>query len=147
VQYFKIVPTEYEQNIKQSTTIHSVITTQNAGGHFVDTENQTWPLNLDITLPFNSDGSFSQATTVDQYYERDRESRHHGQATSFSLLQDHVMNTDTLNFDSSGNFIGNTNQSGAQNYFSSNSTGYCYSRDITANTGVLTSITDGQGCN
>jgi hypothetical protein len=35
----------------------------------------------------------------------------------------------------------------AQNYFSANSTGHCYSRIITANTGVLTSVTDGQGCN
>lgn len=146
-QYFKIFPTEYEQNIKQSTTIYSSITTQNAGGHFVDTDNQTWPLNLDITLPFNSDGSFSQATTVDQYYERDHQARHNGQATSFSLVKNHVTNTDTLNFDSSGNFIGNTNQTGSQSYFSSDSTGYCYSRDITANTGVLNSATDGQGCN
>ena len=146
-QYFKIFSNEYQQNIKQSTKIYSSVTTQNASGQFVDTVNQTWPMNMDITLPFNPDGSFSQITTVDQYYEKDQSGRHNGKATKSSVVQNRVTPTDTLNFDSSGNFIGNSNQSSAQTYFGSDSTGYCYSRSITASAGVLTSITDGQGCN
>lgn len=145
-QYFKIFPTEYEQNINQSTTINSSVSTQNAGGDFVDIVYQTWPLTMDITLPFNADGSFSQITTSDQYYEKDQQSRHNGQTTASSVVKNQVMPTDTLNFDSGGNFIGNSNQSSLQNYVAEDSTGYCYSRSITANTGVLTSIIDGQLC-
>jgi hypothetical protein len=147
LQYFKIFPAQYDQNINQSTIIYSAVTTQNAGGNFVDTVNQTWPAKLNITLLFNPDGSGTQATTINQYYERDQETRHSGQATFFSLIQNRVTPTDTLDFNSSGQVTGNTNQTSAQSYFTSDSTGYCYSRSITANTGVLTSITDGQGCN
>jgi Peptide N-acetyl-beta-D-glucosaminyl asparaginase amidase A len=146
-QYFKITSSVYEQNITQGTTIHSIVTTHNASGNFVDIVNQTWPLKLNITLLFNPDGSGSQATTIDQYYERDQEARHNGQATFFSLIRNRVTPTDTLDFAPGFVITGNTNQSSAQKYFSSNSTGYCYSRIITANTGVLTSITNGEGCN
>jgi hypothetical protein len=147
LQYFKIQSAIYEQNINQTTTIHSVVTTHNAGGNFTDIVHDSWPLKLNITLLFNPDGSGTQATTIDQYYERDEETRHNGQATFFSLVQNRVTPTDTLDFDASFNITGNQNQKSAQNYFSSNSTGYCYSRSITANTGVLTSVTNGQGCN
>jgi hypothetical protein len=147
LQSFKVFPLLYEQDINQNTTIHSVVTTHNAGGTFTNTVDHFWPLKLNITLLFNSDGSGTQATTIDQYYERDQEARHNGQATSFSLIRNRVTPTDTLDFDPSFNITGNQNQSSAQNYFSANSTGYCYSRIITANAGVLTSITDGQGCN
>jgi hypothetical protein len=147
VQHFKILSTEYQQDIKQSTTIKSVVATKNSSGNTVDTVNQTWPMNMDITLPFYPDGSFSQATVIDQYYEKDEQVRQNGQATFFSVVQNRVTPTDTLNFDSGGNFTGNTNQTSMQNYFASDSTGYCYSRIITADTGLLTSVTDGTGCN
>jgi hypothetical protein len=104
-------------------------------------------MNMDINLPFYPDGSFSQATVIDQYYENDEQVRQNGQATYFSVVQNRVTPTDTLNFDSGGNFTGNTNQTSMQNYFASDSTGYCYSRIITAATGLLTSVTDGTGCN
>jgi hypothetical protein len=147
LQSFKVFPLLYEQNINQNTTIHSVVTTHKAGGTFTNAVNHNWPLKLNITLLFNPDGSGTQATTIDQYYERDQEARHNGQATSFSLIRNRVTPTDTLDFAPGFVVTGNQNQSSAQNYFSSNSTGYCYSRIITADTGVLTSITNGQGCN
>jgi Peptide N-acetyl-beta-D-glucosaminyl asparaginase amidase A len=147
LQKFTITGSTYVQDINQGTTIRSVITTQNAGGKFTDTTQNNWPMLMNITLLFNSDGSGSQATTVNQYYERDQQARHNGQTTYFSVTQNRVTPTDTLDFDSSGNVTGNTNQTSAQNYFTSDSTGYCYSRSITADTGVLTSITDGVGCN
>jgi Peptide N-acetyl-beta-D-glucosaminyl asparaginase amidase A len=146
-QYFKITSSFYEQNINQGTTIHSVVTTHNAGGIFTDVDTQTWPLKLNITLLFNPDGSGSQATTINQYYERDREARHNGQATSFSIARNRVTPTDTLDFAPGFVITGNTNQTSAQTYFTSNSTGYCYSRSITASAGLLTSVTNGQGCN
>jgi Peptide N-acetyl-beta-D-glucosaminyl asparaginase amidase A len=145
-QYFKITPSFYEQNINQGTTIRSVVTTLNAGGNFVDTVTQTWPLKLNITLLFNPDGSGSQATTINQYYERDQKARRNGMVTFSSVVRNRVTPTDTLDFAPGFVVTGNTNQSSAQNYFSANSNGYCYSRDITASDGVLTAVTNGVGC-
>jgi len=147
VQSFKVFSTEYEQNINQNTTIRSVVTTHNPSGRTINTVNHNWPLKLNITVLVLPDGSETQTTTVNQYNEADQLAKHNGQPTTFSLLEDRVTTTDTLNFDSSGNFTGNSNQSSAQNYFSSNSTGYCYSRDLTAAANLLTGITDGTGCN
>lgn len=147
LQSFKILSNVYEQDINQGTTITSIVTTKDASGNNVDTVNQTWPLKLNITLPFNPDGTFSQATTIDQYYEKKEQVKHNGQTTWTSLVQNRVTPTDTLNFDSSGNLISNTNQTSMQNYFATDSSGYCYSRILTADTGLLTSITDNQGCN
>jgi hypothetical protein len=145
-QYFKITASFYEQNINQGTTIHSVITTHSNGGLFTDTIDQTWPLKMNITLGFNPDGSGYQTTIANQYYERDEKGTHNGQPTSSSVVRDRVTPADTLDFAPGFVVTGNSNQSSAQSYFSSNSSGYCYSRDITASGGLLTSIVNGQGC-
>ncbi|HLX85942.1 MAG TPA: peptide-N4-asparagine amidase [Terriglobales bacterium] len=146
-QYFKILPASYEQNVDQGTTIHSVVTTHNAGGTFTDTTSDTWPFKIKITLAFNADGSGTQTTTSNQYFERSGQSQHKGQTTSFNLLKNRVIATDGLDFDPSFNITGNQNQASSQDFFRSNSTGYCYSRNITASAGLLTTIADGEGCN
>ena len=139
--------TEYEQNINQTSTLHSVVTTQNSNGKTVYTVNHDWPLLLNITVLVQANGDETQTTTSNQYFEEDEAAKRNGQAINFALVQNRVTTTDTLNFDSSGNFTGNSGQASAQDYFGSNSTGYCYSLDITAAANVLTSITNGKGCN
>ena len=108
--------------------------------------NHDWPLVLDILELVAPDGSLTVTTTSNQYFEADDEARLNGIPTTFGEAQNRVISTDTLNFDSSGNFTGNTNMSSSQNYFASDSAGYCYSRDLTAASNVLTSITNGVGC-
>lgn len=147
LQYFKLTDTEYEQNINQTSTLHSVVTTQNSNGKTVYTVNHDWPLLLNITVLVQPNGDETQTTTSNQYFEEDEAAKRNGQAINFALVQNRVTTTDTLNFDSSGNFTGNSGQASAQDYFGSNSTGYCYSLDITAAANVLTSITNGKGCN
>ncbi len=146
LQNFDITNVEYEQNIKQTSTLHSVVTTNNASGNTVYTVNHDWPLLLNITVLVAPDGSETQTTTSNQYFEEDEAAKQNGQAINFALVQNRVTTTDTLNFNSSGVFIGNSGQASAQTYFGSNSTGYCYSRGITAANNVLTTITNGQGC-
>jgi len=146
LQNFKITSTEYEQNINQNTTVYSNVTTNSPKNNYVTVINRNWPLLLNITLLVAPDGSLTQTTTSNQYLETDATSRHNGAVTTSTLVQNRVTTTDTLNFNSSGNFTGNSNQSSAQNFFETNSTGYCYSRDITAAANVLASISDGQGC-
>ena len=147
LQYFKLTNIEYEQNINQTSTLHSVVTTTDSSGKTVYTVNHDWPLLLNFTILVAPDGTETVTTTSNQYFEEDEAARQNGQAINFSLVQNRVTTSDTLDFNASGGFTGNTNQASAQNYFGSNSTGYCYSRDITAAANVLTTITDGKGCN
>jgi hypothetical protein len=146
VQNFTLTDVEYQQDINQNTTVHSVVTTTNSNGKTVYTVNHNWPLLLDITVLVAQDGSETQTTSSNQYFEGDEAATRNGQALNFSLVQNRVTTTDTLNFDSSGGFTGNSGQASAQSYFVSNSTGYCYSRDLTAANNVLTTITNGEGC-
>jgi hypothetical protein len=147
-QYFKLTDTEYEQNIKQGSTLHSVVTSQNSNGNTtVTTVNHDWPLLLNITVLVAPDGSETQTTTSNQYFEEDEAATLNKIASNFSLLKNRVTTTDTLNFNSSGVFTGNSNMSSAQNFFDSNSTGFCYSGDLTAAANILTAVTYGTGCN
>jgi hypothetical protein len=147
VQNWKLSSTEYKQNITQGTTIHSVVTTQDSTGKTVYKVNHTWPLTFDVLAQVNPDGSQYQITSTNQYFEADEAATKNGDPINFQLAKNRVTTTDTLNFDSSGNFTGNTNQASTQDYFGSNSTGYCYSVDLTAAANALTSVTEGQGCN
>jgi hypothetical protein len=147
LQKFSITATTYVQDITQVTTIDSTFTVVNSAGTYVDKVSTGWPLTVDIGLLFNPDGTIDQTTAINQNFDRNQKATLNGQVTSFSFLHDGVTPTDTLVFDSSFNLIGHQDQSSAQKYYEYNLTGYCYSRSITAANNVLTSISDGVGCN
>ena len=147
LQKFSITATTYVQDITQVTTIDSTFTVVNSAGTYVDKVSTGWPLTVDIGLLFNPDGTIDQTTAINQNFDRNQKATLNGQVTSFSFLHDGVTPTDTLVFDSNFNLIGHQDQSSAQKYYEYNLTGYCYSRSITAANNVLTSITDGVGCN
>ena len=94
-----------------------------------------WPLNVDIVQP-DASGAFT--TTIRQAYNRADSSSHEGDDEPSSVVSNSGEWAD--------DFPANTIQSGSQSYFSATSDGPCYSRSITATHGVLTSITDGRGC-
>jgi hypothetical protein len=150
LQSFKVPEdgASYVQNIKQDTTIKSIVTTQNAGGTFRDTVNYNWPLTVDITAIYNSNGTAVQTTAINQYFERDQEDTRNGQPTFFSLVENRVTPTDTLDLLVSPccTITGNENQSSAQDFYASDSSGYCYSQNLTAANNVLTGITNGTRC-
>ncbi len=90
LQNFKLTNVEYEQNIKQTSTLHSVVTTKDASGSTVYTVNHDWPLLLNITVLVASDGSETQTTTSNQYFEEDEAAKQNGQAINFSLVKNRV---------------------------------------------------------
>jgi hypothetical protein len=147
LQKFTINGPVYVQDITQTTTIDSTFTVVDSAGTYVEKASTGWPLTVDISLLFNPDGSVDQTTAINQNFDQNLEETLNGQVTSFSVLHDGVTPTDTLELNSSFNITGNENQSSAQNYYEYNLTGYCYSRSITAANNVLTSITNGVGCN
>jgi hypothetical protein len=145
-QVFKITSTIYQQNITQQTAIHATTSVRDPQNVTVRQENDSWPLTVNYLQVVASDGSAKVTTTIDQKYANDVSTRVNGQQVSFSLVSNEVTPTDTLDFDSSGNLIGNENQTSAQTYFGADSTGYCYSRSIQASQGYLVGIVNGVGC-
>ena len=148
IQSFNITNTAFAQNITQRTNISSETKTQGGGNNpRAFQQSFDWPLDLDFSFIVNSDGSGgSQTTTIKQQYLSE-ESGHAGPgADSFRSISNTVTPSDTLLFDANFNITGSTGQQSAQTYFSHDSTGGCFSRTITAATGVLTSIADGTGC-
>ena len=147
IQNFNITNTVFVQNITQRTKISSETKTQGGGDNpRAFQQNFDWPLNLDFSFDVNPDGSAAQTTTINQQF-LSSESGHGGPgADTFRSISNTVTPSDTLLFDSSGRVTGTTGQQSAQTYFSHDFTGGCFSRTITAATGVLTSIADGKGC-
>jgi len=132
------------QDINQKTTISSLTSRRGEGPDeniFVQAE---YPLLLNFSFTSNPDGSFAQATSINEQLTR-REVQsvgHH--PVSFTLLQRSNTPSDTLLFTSNG--TANQNQSSSQTYFYTDSTGACFSRTISAAAGLLTSVSDGAGC-
>lgn len=144
-QNFTVTNSDFIQDVTQDTTISSV--TKTAGdGESVTVDNFDWPLQLDFAFVVNPDGSGSQATTIQQAYNNKTVVTNSGGPASFSSVSNSVSPSDTLLFDSSFNITGFQNQANTQKYVSRDSSGACFSRTITAASGVLTGITDGVGC-
>jgi hypothetical protein len=146
-QNFTITNSEFLQDISQQTNISSVTTSLGGQGLGIAITAQTlnWPLQLDFSEVLNADGSISQTTTIQQSYQAGQLGPG-GDAPLFSFVSNSVSPSDTLLFNSSGQFTGNQNQSNKQEYFSTDSSGDCFSRTITAANGLLTKVINGVGC-
>jgi hypothetical protein len=148
-QDFNISGLVFIQNITQKTSISSLtnIRGRNQNGK---TSFQTfeWPLTVDINFTVNADGSGGlQTTTIKQTFNNNQLIQGGDGPDFFSTVSNTVAPTDTLLFDANFNITGGQGQASSQNYFSTDSTGACFSRSIAAAGGILTSITDGEGCN
>jgi hypothetical protein len=146
VQRFDIAATKYVQNITQSTTIDSETSTNGRDAESELERHLEWPLTLDFSLMTNADNSSSQTTVIRQEYSGSERTSAQGARPYVTVFSNVVAPSDTLAFNAAGGFIGAQGQTSLQRYFTADSLGACYSRKITAANGVLTSVTDGQGC-
>jgi hypothetical protein len=151
-QSFNITNTAFVQNITQRTNISSETVTRRHGDGDDDASVSSslqrfeWPLDLNFSFIINPDGTGAQTTTIKQQFLSKRTSRGDDGEDAFSIVSNTVTPSDTLLFDASFNITGSTGQQNTQAFFSDDSVGGCFSRTITAATGLLTSITDGKGC-
>lgn len=147
-QTFNVTNSAFIQNIVQRTNISSqTIRRHGDGDDEVSSQTFHWPLNLDFSFVVNPDGSGgSQTTKINQQFVSLQTGRGQDGQDSFSLVSNTVTPSDTLLFDSNFNITGSTGQQSTQKFFSHDSALGCFSRTITAASGVLTSITDGKGC-
>jgi hypothetical protein len=148
-QNFNITNTAFVQNITQQTTISSKTTTRGDGDDDarVSLQRFEWPLDLGFSFTINPDGTGAQTTSIQQQFLSVSAGRGDDGENKFSVVSNTVTPSDTLLFDASFNITGSTGQQSTQKFFSNDSVNGCFSRTITAAAGLLTSITDGQGCN
>jgi hypothetical protein len=134
------------QNVKQLTTVESQTTMRDGWQRQTLVQHFAYPLTIDFAFVQNADGSYSQITTSDQKDEVSKSLSTDGFDTSFSQLSNEVHTTDTRNYDSGLNFLGNTASKSSQTYVLKDGRGACYSRRITSAAQVLVSVDDGDGC-
>ncbi len=144
-QQFAISSSSYEQKIAQQTTISSSTTTRRGGAVSLVSREATYPLAVDILLPFHADGSFDQTTTIHQAYVSSTLASGAGRPGTSTVI-DSIAATDTLHFDAKGNFVSHDGQQDGQSYFSRGTGRACYSQTLAAANDQLTSIADGRGC-
>jgi hypothetical protein len=143
-QSFNIDANQYVQDISQATIIHSTTTTTQNGSTVTNSQNYNWPLGLDIReVADSSTLGFDLKTNVNQTYELSTSVSESGRQTFTGSLSNAGQHVDTLEFDSGGNFLGNSGQSSAQQYNSFDSTGNSYDCSLTAVANALTAFSAG----
>lgn len=145
-QTFDITSSEFVQNITQDTTVNSKTTTRDGFLELEVERHFAYPLTVDISEPFNPDGSLSIITSIDQTFESDETEKLDGFPIFVSHVSNTVAPTDTLLLNSSFQLIGNQDQKSSQRYTSFDTIHGCFSRTLTAAANVLTDVQNGQGC-
>ncbi|HEV7514695.1 MAG TPA: peptide-N(4)-(N-acetyl-beta-glucosaminyl)asparagine amidase, partial [Thermoanaerobaculia bacterium] len=144
-QEFTVAATRYVQNITQGTKIDSGTETRQGSAVALAGKHLSYPLTLNIDIVANADGSNAQTTTYDQKY--DSQEARIGKGVPFlSTVSNHAASADTLLFAPSGALTGFQDRKSSQDYFSLATDSGCYSRSITAQDGLLATVTDGKGC-
>jgi hypothetical protein len=140
-QSFIINNNEYVQNITQTSNASSTTTVATKGQpNVVTTKSFQFPLTIDFSQAVTSTGGVNQTTKIWQTYDLQQTTKQNGVLTYTSLLTNAANHQDTLEFDSSFNLIGNTDQSANQVFNNTDSAGtnqYC---NIAAAANVLTSF-------
>ncbi|HTC49183.1 MAG TPA: peptide-N4-asparagine amidase [Candidatus Aquilonibacter sp.] len=143
-QYFNITGTLYTQNISQGTTLNAYTTvTQPGMSNIVYQQNYSFPLTVDISQVTLKTGNINVTTKANQTYNLTDTNTQSGRVLYTSTLDNAAQHIDTLQYDSSGNFIGNTAQSSAQQYNYFDSTNAAYNCAISAAANVLTAFSPG----
>lgn len=133
------------QNAVQTSAVDSKTTTQEGILRQIVSRHVSYPLTVDFSFIVNADGSLSEVTSVNQQNQQTDTTTLNGFPLFESSAQEQVLSTDTLSFNASEAFTGAAGNSSAS-YQSNDSLGNCFSRSLTADNLVLTSVTNGKGC-
>jgi hypothetical protein len=140
-QDFDVSPTVDGQNARQTTSVDSLVTTRNASGTNTSEQHFSYPLAIDYRLTFNADGSSTQVTSVDQ-----QDHLRTSAGSRESAVDEEARSTDTLLLSPSFSITGNSGAVATHSYRSSDSSGGCYSRTLTAQMQKLTAVQGGGDC-
>jgi hypothetical protein len=133
------------QNAVQTSTVDSQTTTQQGVLRQKVSKHVSYPLTVDFSFLPNSGGTFTQTTSVNQQNQQSDTRALDGFPLFESNTQEQVQSTDTLSInadDEATAAVGNSSAS----FQSNDSLGNCFSRSLTAENQVLTSVTDDKDC-
>jgi hypothetical protein len=137
-QNFIINATTYIQDITQTTGVESRTITHDRGIYFASIEAFQYPLTLNITETFNSDGTIGLQTTSEQKFKHDLLDPFFASAAENS-----VTSTDSLQVDSSFHILGHSGQQSSQHFHLANSRGREYNCALAAENNTVTSVSEG----
>jgi hypothetical protein len=131
----------YIQNISQQSGVNSYVRVSRKGEPETLTYvNFAFPLVVDIAETTLANGDIDQTTEAYQTYQRTQTTLQGGKTTFSGSLESNGQHADTLEFDSSFNFLGNKDQYTAAQYNQFNSDGYGYYCSIGAKNNKLTTF-------
>lgn len=145
-QAFTINGSDYVQNIRQNTDVETDTALSSDEGQLHEHHHTRFPLTMDINYATPAGLPETQATSVVQAYDGWNTLVLNGWPVYQSEVHNKVTPTDTLDFDASGNFTGNTGQQSVQHFNFKDSIGSCYDRIVTSKAGLLTAVEDGEPC-
>lgn len=142
VQGFDITDSVYVQNITQQTSISTSTTQRGGKGVLSQSEQQNYPLTVDINVVANTNGTETQTTTIRQENYNGLTTQINGVQKSSDVVDNLVNTTDALEI-AGGFIVGNSGQASSQQYSILGSNGVCYDVTLAAAANALTSVTDG----
>jgi len=145
VQQFTVSDSVYRQNVVQSTTIDSTTTTTNGSTTSILHEQRSYPFTLDYDQEPVATG-YTLATNIDQEFKQSISVGNQGFVARTAMLDNHVVSGDVFDLDPNGILTGHHDQGATQTFTYKAPFGACYSRQITAEAGVLTQVSDSAGC-
>jgi len=145
VQQFTVSDSVYHQKVVQATTVDSTTTTSNGSTTAIVHEQRSYPFTLDYDQE-PVDTGYTLATHIDQEFKQSVSVGNQGFAARTATLDNHVVTGDVFDLDPNGILTGHHGQGATQTFQYQAPFGACYSRQITAESGVLTQVTDGAGC-
>jgi hypothetical protein len=141
-QKFKISGTVYDQIIKQTTNTTVQTSLVTSSGTNTDTVTLSYPLTVDYLENVLKNGNIAAKAKISQNLQADTVDDDGGVENTYTL-QDGIDTTDTLLFNSGGNFIGHHGQSTTATYATTSTTAHCFGRKLTAANNLLTSVKTG----
>jgi hypothetical protein len=143
--------TEYAQDTVQTSTVDAKTTTQEGPIFTTKEASFSYPISVNLVETVLSNNNITEATTVDQKYQKEETETLEGFPIFHSSVSNEVKPTDNALFvfnPAQGDYsLGqNSGQSSSQNYVYQDTLGNCYSRTLKVSGNVLNTVTDGAAC-
>jgi hypothetical protein len=132
----------FSEDVVQASTVDSQTTTQEGILRQTVSKHVSYPLTVDFEETENTSGVITQVTSVNQQNQQTDTDALDGFPLFESSTQEQVIATDSVPL----NGPGGPNAKSSASFQSKDSLGNCFSRSLTAENQVLTSVTDGKGC-
>ena len=133
------------QDVVQTSTVDSQTTTQQGVLRETVSKHVSYPLTVDFSLTPNTGGTFAQTTSVNQQNQQTDTKALNGFPLFENNTQEQVLSKDTLSINAADEVTAAAGNSSAS-FQSNDSLGNCFSRSLTAQNQVLTSVNTGKDC-